>query len=305
MSSATRLIVICLLGLLALFAARTKQASNRGHAAHMPAASATSSNSTSRKYSAKVVAAPPPVSVLPQLELDELLKPVPAKEPAEALKTFETLPGFHVELAAHEPDVVDPVAAAFDEKGRLFVTEMRDYPFRPKEGDKPTGRVRMLTDTDGDGRYDTSTTYADELLWLQPGVVLFQRRRSMPQRAQRLLLQGHRWRRRGRRAAHRLRGLWHAERARLGELPCLGPGWKDIRQHVEERRPDPHGRRRPIRSRRYQRPRLLLRPANRETRASHRWRPIRQRLRRLGESLSLRSGQSVNGSHAAESVSGS
>ncbi|HEY4312466.1 MAG TPA: PVC-type heme-binding CxxCH protein [Pirellulales bacterium] len=102
---------------------------------------------------------------MPQLELDELLKPTPPKEPAEALKTFEAIPGFHIELAAHEPDVVDPVAAAFDEQGHLFVAEMRDYPFRPKEGDKPTGRVRMLTDTDGDGRYDRSTTFADELLW--------------------------------------------------------------------------------------------------------------------------------------------
>ena len=70
-----------------------------------------------------------------------------------------------MELAAHEPDVVDPVAAAFDEDGPLFVAEMRDYPFRPRDGEKPTGRVRMLVDTDGDGRFDRSTTYADELLW--------------------------------------------------------------------------------------------------------------------------------------------
>ena len=165
MSSATRVIVIGLLGLLALIAGRTMHATNRGHATAAHTASATSSSSANLKEPAKVVAAPPPASVLPQLELDELLKPVPAKEPAEALKTFETIPGFHVELAAHEPDVVDPVAAAFDEQGHLFVAEMGDYPFRPKEGDKPTGRVRMLTDTDGDGRYDKSTTYADELLW--------------------------------------------------------------------------------------------------------------------------------------------
>ncbi|MBI2825753.1 MAG: c-type cytochrome [Planctomycetia bacterium] len=103
--------------------------------------------------------------LLPRQPLEELLKPVAAKEPADALKTFETIPGFRMELVAHEPDVVDPVAAAFDEDGRLYVAEMRDYPFRPKEDEKPFGRVRLLEDTDGDGRFDRSTVFADELLW--------------------------------------------------------------------------------------------------------------------------------------------
>ena len=50
---------------------------------------------------------------------------------------------------------------------------MRDYPFRPQQGDKPTGRVRMLVDTDGDGHFDRSHVYADELLW-PTGVVPWQ-----------------------------------------------------------------------------------------------------------------------------------
>lgn len=153
MSASARVIVVGLLAALALVAGRAGRAPHHTH----PRAA--------RPHDGKSAVALPATSVLPQLELDELLKPVPPKEPAEALKSFETLPGFHMELAAHEPAVVDPVAAAFDEQGRLFVAEMRDYPFRPKEGDKPTGKVRLLTDTDGDGVYDKSTVYADELLW--------------------------------------------------------------------------------------------------------------------------------------------
>lgn len=164
MNTSSRVIIIGLLAVLALVAGRTWQTSPH---AHRRATHRAPSSTEARKHadSAHAAAATPPKSVLPQLELDELLKPVPPLEPAEALKSFETLPGFHMELAAHEPAVVDPVAAAFDEQGHLFVAEMRDYPFRPKEGDKPMGKVRMLTDTDGDGVYDQSTIYADELLW--------------------------------------------------------------------------------------------------------------------------------------------
>ena len=70
-----------------------------------------------------------------------------------------------VELVACEPQVIDPVAIAFDESGRLWVVEMRDYPNGPAEGQPPLSRVRILRDTNGDGWYETSTTFADELLF--------------------------------------------------------------------------------------------------------------------------------------------
>ncbi|MEX0727134.1 MAG: PVC-type heme-binding CxxCH protein, partial [Planctomycetaceae bacterium] len=98
-------------------------------------------------------------------ELKAFLKPVPPKSPEEALKTFETLPGFHMELVASEPLVVDPIAAAFDEWGNLYVAEMRDYPYFPSEGNKPIGTVRMLRDVDDDGTFDEAHIFADELLW--------------------------------------------------------------------------------------------------------------------------------------------
>src|SRR4051812_38412446 len=86
----------------------------------------------------------------------------PPVEPADAIKTFQIKEGFKIELAAAEPLVVDPVAMAFDEDGRLFVVEMRDYSERR---DEHLGRIRMLTDTDGDGKFDKSTIYADNLAW--------------------------------------------------------------------------------------------------------------------------------------------
>jgi putative membrane-bound dehydrogenase-like protein len=98
-------------------------------------------------------------------ELKEFLKPIPAKTPQEALKTFETSHGFRMELVASEPLVVDPIAAEFDENGQLYVCEMVDYPYKPKPGQKPLGTVRLLRDTDGDGVFDESHVFADGMLW--------------------------------------------------------------------------------------------------------------------------------------------
>jgi len=89
---------------------------------------------------------------------------VPPTEPSGALSTFQIKKGFRIELVAAEPLVVDPIAMAFDEDGRLFVVEMRDYPERRNE--RPhLGRIRMLEDTDGDGRFDKSAVYVDNLPW--------------------------------------------------------------------------------------------------------------------------------------------
>lgn len=80
------------------------------------------------------------------------------------LALFQIKPGFRIELVAAEPMVESPVALAFDERGRLFVAEMRDYPDR--RGEHPlVGRIRMLEDTNGSGTYNSSTIYADDLAW--------------------------------------------------------------------------------------------------------------------------------------------
>lgn len=79
--------------------------------------------------------------------------------PAEALQAFETEPGFVVELVAAEPLVIDPVALAFDESGRLYVAENRDYPLGAPDG-TPLGIISRLEDTDGDGRMDRRIEFA-------------------------------------------------------------------------------------------------------------------------------------------------
>jgi putative membrane-bound dehydrogenase-like protein len=99
---------------------------------------------------------------------------VPPLSPAEAAKSFRVLHGFRMELVAAEPLVTDPVAMAFDEHGRAYVCEMIDYPYTDKARhqpnqenptDAPLGRVRLLEDTDGDGRFDKSTVFAEGLSW--------------------------------------------------------------------------------------------------------------------------------------------
>jgi putative membrane-bound dehydrogenase-like protein len=97
--------------------------------------------------------------------LEKFLEPLPALAPDEALKTFETVDGFRMELVAAEPMVQSPVAASFDADGNLYIAEMRDYPYKPRPGKTTLGTVRLLRDTDGDGRFDRSTVFADGLLW--------------------------------------------------------------------------------------------------------------------------------------------
>ena len=98
-------------------------------------------------------------------ELREFLKPQPAKPIEEVLASFETVGGFEMQLVAREPLVKDPIAAAFDENGNLYVCEMRDYPYKPQEGRDPIGTLRLLKDIDGDGVFDESHIFADKLLW--------------------------------------------------------------------------------------------------------------------------------------------
>lgn len=87
--------------------------------------------------------------------------PGPPRSPAEAIAAMTVPQGFQVELVASEPDIVNPVAMTFDERGRIWITESLEYPRR--EPGPGRDRVKVLEDTDGDGRADRFTVFAEGL----------------------------------------------------------------------------------------------------------------------------------------------
>lgn len=83
--------------------------------------------------------------------------------PEEILTAMEVHPSFEVSVFAAEPDVIDPVAMAFDERGRLYVCEMTELEKIPAEEPGVLGAIRLIEDVDGDGRADRATVFADGL----------------------------------------------------------------------------------------------------------------------------------------------
>lgn len=84
--------------------------------------------------------------------------------PQQAIGSFHVDPNFEVQLVAAEPDVIDPVSMCFDEKGRIFVCEMRGYPNKGVgTGEETRGRIKRLTDTNGDGQFDLTEIFAEGL----------------------------------------------------------------------------------------------------------------------------------------------
>jgi putative membrane-bound dehydrogenase-like protein len=88
---------------------------------------------------------------------------IPPKSPAESLKSFRLHAGFRIELAAAEPLLASPVALDFDEDGRLYVVEFPEFNQSASKQPQGHGRVRLLEDTHGDGIYDKSTIFLDNL----------------------------------------------------------------------------------------------------------------------------------------------
>jgi putative membrane-bound dehydrogenase-like protein len=81
---------------------------------------------------------------------------------AEAAKAFRVPPGFRVTVFAAEPEVRNPIAMAWDAKGRLWVAENYTYAERPKKYDLALrDRVLIFEDRDGDGRFDRRAVFSD------------------------------------------------------------------------------------------------------------------------------------------------
>jgi len=101
-----------------------------------------------------VVIPPTPDANLPYLSVEE------------SLTTFELPDGYRLEAVVTEPEIAEPVVCVFDGNGRMYVAEMRTY---MQDADatgenEPTSRVSLHEDTNGDGKMDKHSVFADELL---------------------------------------------------------------------------------------------------------------------------------------------
>ena len=86
--------------------------------------------------------------------------PGPALSPQDAIAKMTVPEGFTVELVASEPEIQNPVAMTFDERGRIWITESFEYPrFEAGPG---RDRIKILEDTNGDG-------YTDLVCRVNPG----------------------------------------------------------------------------------------------------------------------------------------
>src|SRR5688500_351185 len=97
--------------------------------------------------------------------------PTPALAPEESAKTIKLPKGFEARLFASEPEVVNPVAMTWDERGRLWVLELYEYPKGAPKGEKGRDRIKIREDTDADGKADKATVFADGYL-LATGLLL-------------------------------------------------------------------------------------------------------------------------------------
>jgi putative membrane-bound dehydrogenase-like protein len=80
--------------------------------------------------------------------------------PAESMLHIQVPPGFELQLFAAEPDIAKPIAMVWDERGRLWIAETVDYPNDIHPGEPGNDRIKILEDTDGDGRADKFTVFA-------------------------------------------------------------------------------------------------------------------------------------------------
>ena len=86
-----------------------------------------------------------------------------ALSPADSAKLIQVPPGFEVSLFASEPDIINPIFVGWDHRGRAFVIETIDYPNNLQDGNLGNDRIKICEDTDGDGRADKFTIFADKL----------------------------------------------------------------------------------------------------------------------------------------------
>src|SRR4051812_15691555 len=82
---------------------------------------------------------------------------------AESMKHISTPGGFRFELFAAEPDIIKPITINWDDRGRAWIAETIDYPNEMQSPGEGRDRIKICEDTDGDGKADKFTNFADRL----------------------------------------------------------------------------------------------------------------------------------------------
>lgn len=85
------------------------------------------------------------------------------RSPARGLSSYRFNPKYDLQLVASEPLLASPITIDWDAEGRLWVTEMLDYPAGLDGNWLPGGRIKILEDTDRDGRPDRATIFTDRI----------------------------------------------------------------------------------------------------------------------------------------------
>ncbi|MGE0145494.1 MAG: PVC-type heme-binding CxxCH protein [Planctomycetota bacterium] len=93
-------------------------------------------------------------------EITRAQKPL---SPSDSMKLAQVPPGMRLELFASEPDIVNPIHIAFDERGRAFVIETVDYPNELQRGNVGNDRITICIDENADGRADRFVRFAEQL----------------------------------------------------------------------------------------------------------------------------------------------
>ena len=87
----------------------------------------------------------------------------PFLSPRQAVAQMAIPNGFDVSIFAAEPDIAEPIAFCFDDRGRLWIAENFNYQTRRKHTDEQVSRIQILEDSDGDGTFDSKKTFTDKL----------------------------------------------------------------------------------------------------------------------------------------------
>jgi putative membrane-bound dehydrogenase-like protein len=87
----------------------------------------------------------------------------PFLKPQQAVAKMSIPDGFEVSIFASEPDIAEPIAFCFDDRGRMWIAENFNYQTRRQHTGEKVSRIQILEDTDGDGVFDQKKTFTDKL----------------------------------------------------------------------------------------------------------------------------------------------